>query len=211
MSAGFAMSVGLHGGTIRSAALAHNDRPSSVLAREFASFHIVTHGRCCLEVDGLDDRVWLSEGDLVILPAGHAHTVRDSPSSPATRLEELVAEGGVDARGTLRTGGGGAGTVLVCGGFHWEDRATTPIVASLPPIIHLQGRTRGGVDTWLRLTLAFLSEEADAGRAGAEITVTRLADLLFIEALRTYFSAPGTANCGEDLQSTFVATKKRRG
>jgi mannose-6-phosphate isomerase-like protein (cupin superfamily) len=60
----------------------------SVLGREFASFHIVTRGRCCLDVDGLDGRFWLSQGDLVILPAGHAHTVRDSPSSPATRLEE---------------------------------------------------------------------------------------------------------------------------
>jgi AraC-like DNA-binding protein len=168
----------------------------SVLGREFASFHIVTRGRCCLDVDGLDDRFWLSQGDLVILPGGHAHTVRDSPSSPATRLEELVADGGVDARGTLRTGGGGAGTVLVCGGFHWEDRATSPIAASLPPVIHLQGRTQGGVDTWLRLTLALLSEEAEADRPGAEIAVTRLADLLFIEALRTYFSAPGTPNLG---------------
>jgi len=167
----------------------------SVLGREFASFHIVTRGSCCLDVDGIDDRFWLSEGDIVILPAGHAHTVRDSPSSPATRLEELVAGGGIDARGTLRTGGGGAGTVLVCGGFHWEDGATGPIVASLPPIIHLQGRTRG-VDTWLRLTLAFLAEEAEAGRPGAEIAMTRLADLLFIEVLRTYFSAPGTPRQG---------------
>jgi AraC-like DNA-binding protein len=167
----------------------------SVLGREFASFHIVLRGKCCLDVDGLDDRFWLSEGDIVFLPAGHAHTVRDSPSSPATRLEELVAGGGIDARGTLRTGGGGAGTVLVCGGFQWEDGATSPIVASLPPIIHLQGRTHG-VDSWLRLTLAFLSEEAEAGRPGAEIAVTRLADLLFIEVLRTYFSAPGTPNHG---------------
>ncbi len=167
----------------------------SVLGRAFASFHIVTRGTCCLDVDGLDDRFWLSAGDVVILPAGHAHTVRDAPSSAATRLEELVAGVGIDARGTLRTGGGGARTVLVCGGFQWEDGAASPIVASLPPIIHLHGRTHG-VDTWLRLTLAFLSDEAESGRPGAEIALTRLADLLFIEVLRTYFSAPGTPNLG---------------
>ncbi len=167
----------------------------SVLGREFASFHIVTRGKCCLDVDGLDDRFWLSAGDVVILPAGHAHTVRDSPSSAATRLEELVAGGGIDARGTLRAGGGGVRTVLVCGGFQWEDGANGPIVASLPPIIHLHGRTLG-VDTWLRLTLAFLSDEAESGRPGAEIALTRLVDLLFIEVLRTCFSAPGTPNLG---------------
>jgi AraC-like DNA-binding protein len=167
----------------------------SVLGRDFASFHVVTRGSCCLDVDGVDGRTWLSEGDLVILPAGHAHTVRDSPSSSATHLEELIAGSGIDARGTLRTGGGGAVTVLVCGGFHFEDRATNPIVASLPPIIHLRGRTRG-VENWLGLTLAFLKEEAEARRPGAELAVTRLADLLFIEVLRTYFSAPGTSRVG---------------
>jgi AraC-like DNA-binding protein len=167
----------------------------SVTGREFVSFHIVTHGSCCLDVQGLDGRFALAEGDLVILPGGHTHTVRDSPSSPATRLEELIAGSGIDARGTLRAGGGGAVTVLICGGFHFEDGSTNPIVASLPPIIHLRGRTRG-VENWLGLTLAFLAEEAEAGRPGAELAVTRLADLLFIEVLRTYFSAPETSRLG---------------
>jgi len=167
----------------------------SVTGRDFASFHIVTHGRCCLDVQGLDGRFALSEGDLVILPGGHTHTVRDSPSSPATRLEELIAGSGIDANGTLRTGGGGAVSVLICGGFRFEDGATHPIVASLPPIIHLRGRTRG-VENWLGLTLAFLAEEAEAGRPGAELAVTRLADLLFIEVLRTYFSATETSRVG---------------
>ena len=162
----------------------------SVSGRDSASFHIVTRGSCWLDIDRVDGCFSLSEGDLVILPAGHAHTVRDSPSSPATRLEELIAGGGIDPRGTVCTGGGGASTVLVCGGFHYEDRAANPIMASLPPVIHLRAHNRA-VDNWLRLTLAFLSEEAEAGRPGAETVVTRLADLLFIEVLRTHFSARG--------------------
>lgn len=111
----------------------------SVLGREFASFHIVTRGRCCLDVDGLDERFSLAEGDLVILPTGCAHTVRDSPSSQATRLEELVAEGGVDAHGTLRTGGGGAATVLVWGGF--TGRIAQPIRSS--PLSHRSSTFKG--------------------------------------------------------------------
>ncbi len=167
----------------------------SVLGREFASFHLVTRGRCCLDVDGLTERIWLAEGDLVILPTGNAHTVRDAPSSPATRLEELIAGTGVDASGTLRSGGGGATTVLVCGGFHFEDPAANPLLASLPPIIHLRGRSRAA-DRWLDLTLALLSDEAESDRPGAAMTMIRLADLLFIEAVRTYFSAPGTSKHG---------------
>src|SRR5215831_11546100 len=66
----------------------------SVLGRDFASFHIVVRGQCCLDVDGVEGPISLSEGDLVILPTGNAHAVRDSPSTPATRLDELVAGAG---------------------------------------------------------------------------------------------------------------------
>jgi AraC-like DNA-binding protein len=167
----------------------------SVLGREFASFHLVSRGRCCLDVDGLKERIWLAEGDLVMLPTGRAHTVRDAPSSPATRLEELIAGAGGDVSGTLRSGGGGALTVLTCGGFHFEDRARNPLLASLPPIIHLRRQTLA-MDNWLTLTLAFLTQEAESHRAGAMSTLIRLADLIFIEAVRTYFSAPGTPKHG---------------
>lgn len=162
----------------------------SVVGRDFATFHLVTGGRCCLDVDGVPGRVWLSAGDLVILPLGNAHVVRDSPSSPSTRLEELIAGAAARGRGTpLRSGGGGRPTALVCGGFHFDDRRTNPLLAGLPPVIHLRGRTRG-VETWLRMALAFLADEADLTGPGAETVVTRLADILFIEAIRSYFSKP---------------------
>jgi AraC family transcriptional regulator, alkane utilization regulator len=161
----------------------------SVLGRDFATFHLVTRGKCCLDVDGVDGRLWLSAGDLVILPLGNAHVVRDSPSSTATRLEELIAEGSTKANGTVRSGGGGKPSTLVCGGFHFDDRRTNPVLAGLPPVIHLRGHTHG-VETWLRMALTFLAKEAHADRPGADTVVTRLADILFIQAIRTYVSAP---------------------
>jgi AraC-like DNA-binding protein len=166
----------------------------SIRARDVATFHLVARGRCCLQVDGLQQPVWIGEGDLVILPTGRAHTVRDVPSSEVTHLEDLIAGAARDAGGVLRAGGGGAKTVLVCGGFWFEDRAN-PLLPSLPPLIHLRGRRRD-TDGWLNLTLAFLAEEAESRRPGADIMMVRLADLLFIEAVRTYVSAPGPPKSG---------------
>jgi AraC-like DNA-binding protein len=160
----------------------------AVLGREFATFHVVLRGAACVEVDGVDGITRLSEGDLIILPHGSAHVVRDSPTSPATRLEQLIAGGGLDARGTLRSGGGGPRTVLVCGGFYFEDRATNPLLTSLPKLIHLRGRSRG-VASWVKMTLDFLRHESDGARPGADAVVTRLADILFIEALRAHASS----------------------
>src|SRR5437867_2578985 len=64
----------------------------AVLARDFATFHVVLEGGGFIEVDGVEDRLRLSEGDLIVLPHGSAHAVRDSPSTPATRLEELIED-----------------------------------------------------------------------------------------------------------------------
>src|SRR5260370_14954305 len=50
-----------------------------VARREVASFHIVTGGTCWLTVEGIDKPVLLTEGDLVILLHGHAHTMTDHP------------------------------------------------------------------------------------------------------------------------------------
>src|SRR5207244_5531874 len=95
----------------------------AVLGRDFATFHVVLRGGGFVEVDGVAGRTRLAEGDLVVLPHGSAHVVRDSPATPATRLEELIAGGAMDARGTLQSGGGGARSVLVGGGFYFGDRA----------------------------------------------------------------------------------------
>jgi AraC-like DNA-binding protein len=162
----------------------------SVVGRDFASFHLVLRGRCCLDVDGVEGRSWLSAGDLVIVPLGNAHAVRDSPSSAAPRLEELVAGSSTKGQGyTLQSGGGGEATALVCGGFQYDGGRTNPVLAGLPPVIHLRGRARG-VDTWLRMALAFLAQEAESWSPGADAVVTRLADILFIEAVRACYSAP---------------------
>jgi AraC-like DNA-binding protein/mannose-6-phosphate isomerase-like protein (cupin superfamily) len=167
----------------------------AVVRRHSAAFHLVTRGRCCLDVDGIGERFWLSEGDLVILPTGSAHTLRDRPTSPVTHLDRLVAEHAVAEGGTLRAGGGGAESVVVCGGFAFDEHGGRTIFAGLPPIIHLRAGTHTA-DSWLGMTLAFLAAEADSRRPGAEAVMIRLADLLFIEAVRTHFSAPGSARSG---------------
>jgi len=167
----------------------------SVIGRDFATFHIVLRGKCCLEADSGGGRTWLSEGDLVILPHGNAHVVRDSPTSQATQLEDLIADGHSDHRGIVRAGGRGPKTVLVCGSLQFEERAANPLLAALPPVIHLRGR-RPGVEAWLRTTFDFLTRESDAYRPGADCVITRLADILFIEAIRAYFASPEAERLG---------------
>jgi AraC-like DNA-binding protein len=80
-------------------------------------------------------------------------------------------------------------SILLCGGFHFEDRQANPLLAVLPEVIHLRGRQRR-VHAWVRFVLDLLKRESEGGLPGAEAIIARLADILFIEALRAYFAAP---------------------
>jgi AraC-like DNA-binding protein len=157
-----------------------------VAGRDFATFHLVLEGNGFVDVEGAG-RLRLEEGDLVILPKGNAHVVRDAPASEVTRLEQLIEGGRMDARGTLRTGGKGPRTVMVCGAFHFEKASANPLLLALPSVLHL--RTRRAAQ-WVRTAVRFLKQESDSGRPGADLVVTRLADVLFIEALRTHLATP---------------------
>jgi hypothetical protein len=86
-----------------------------VSPRKVASFHVVTGGTCWLTVEGIDKPVLLTEGDLVILPHGHAHTMTDHPETPVTRLEDLVRKQPGEHNGKFYSIGQGPVTTLVWG------------------------------------------------------------------------------------------------
>src|SRR5215467_13267908 len=102
--------------------------------RAVASFHLVIQGTCWLTVEGMNTTVSLAEGDLVILPHGHAHTIIDHPNTPVTRIEDLEPkQSGAQVR-VIARGGPGAVTTLVCGGFLLEE-TINPLISMLPPVL----------------------------------------------------------------------------
>ena len=153
--------------------------------RASATFHLVTRGGCWLEVQDGDQPRWLASGDLVILPHGHAHQLRDDLSRHVVPLEELVSSrAGADAR-YLRHDGLDECTALLCGGFTIEDRDALPVLAALPVVIHIQ-REDGEPDPWLENIAALLRHEITTLHPGAEAVITRLMDVLLTQTIRRY-------------------------
>src|SRR5215470_936212 len=103
------------------------------------AFHIVTAGRCWLEVDGEPDQIPLAAGDLVLLPTGSRHRMRDTPATPATDLQEILATTPPGQHGHLRWGGSGPRTGLLCGGFAVEGGPAHPILRTLRPAVVIRG------------------------------------------------------------------------
>ena len=150
------------------------------------AFHIVAEGKCWLQVAGATPPVKLVEGDFVVVPRGDKHTMCDSAASTIVDFFDLAKRSAPDDKGVFRAGGNGVITKLVCGGMQFDNGATDPLLAVLPPLIHVKGKGGKGA-TWLQATISQVLEELDSSGAGAQAVVTRLADILFIKAVRTYF------------------------
>jgi AraC-like DNA-binding protein/mannose-6-phosphate isomerase-like protein (cupin superfamily) len=151
------------------------------------AFHIVTAGRCWLEVDGEPKQIALAPGDLVLLPTGSRHWMRDDPATTATELEEILATSPPGRHGRLRWGGSGPRTSMLCGGFAIEGGLAHPIFRALRPAVVIRG-AGGRPVTWLSATMALLSEETASDAPGAGEVMTRLADVLLAQALRAALS-----------------------
>ena len=150
-----------------------------------AVFHIVEHGRCWLQLSGEATFTKLSAGDLVVITRGK-HTLRDAPATPAVDFVDLVTLQAKHKDRVIRAGGRGPVTRFVCGGMQFENGATNPLLAVLPPLLHVKRKEIRGHSS-LRLTVEHILSELDSGGSGAAEIVTRLADILFIQAVCWYF------------------------
>lgn len=144
------------------------------------SFCTVLEGSCLLAIDG-QERVVLAAGDFVLLPATPAFTL--SGFEPATPIR-VDPEAAASATGELRHGRPeGEPDVRLLGGYFAFDSPDPGLLESLlPPLVHL--RAAGRLQALVRL----VGEEARADNPGRDLILSRLVEILLVEALR---AAPG--------------------
>jgi AraC-like DNA-binding protein len=159
------------------------------------SFHVVTAGGCWLGVDGADP-LYLRAGDLALVPHGRGHRLFSQPGvTPARRVDQLPQQLLSEHYSILRHGGGGAPSTLVCGIVSFHDPAATQLLRLLPPVIHTDGATAPS-RTWIGDTLSLMAAEVRQLRPGGEAVITRLADILVIQAIRAWIEGDPAARTG---------------
>lgn len=152
-------------------------------------FHVVTAGRCWLEVEGAESRI-LEQGSLTLVPHGVGHSVRSAPLAEAEPLFDIPVEQVSDRYEIMRYGGGGDFTHLTCGVMRFDHVAAQRLIALLPKVLQIDSWD-DDVGGWLQSTLRLISREASVLRPGGETVITRLADILVIQAIRSWIdSAP---------------------
>jgi AraC-like DNA-binding protein len=157
-------------------------------------FHVVTSGRLRLET-GDDDSSWIQPGGLALVPRGEGHVLRSEPGAAAPGILELERELVSDRYEILRHGEGGAPTSLICGAVRFEHPAARNLVEILPATIVVDASSSAKLD-WMHSLLGLMAAEASELRPGGEAVITRLGDILVIQAIRAWIETAPAARSG---------------
>lgn len=148
-----------------------------------ARFHIVTRGQCWLKIEGQEEPLFMSNGDLVIIPYGASHSLTDAVDEEAQPLNKVLEDANYDGKGVLVYGGGGSECCLVCGEFAFGDMNNHPLLDNLPVKLFVKAN-KGYSTKWLDSAIGFIAHEANSMEAGANAIIDRLSEIILIQVIR---------------------------
>jgi AraC-like DNA-binding protein len=159
-----------------------------------ATFYVLARGSMRLRVDGVEQPLLVSAGDVVLVPQGSAHVLDDGARRAPAPRDFIPPE---ELRGSLlaplRLGGDGPVSTLITGCFQFSAGVHSPLLSSFPPAIHLPARD-ARASPWLASTVQLIAAESAAPGPGSALVLGRLADVLLVQALRM---RAATASAGE--------------
>jgi AraC-like DNA-binding protein len=147
-------------------------------------FHWLTEGECKVRLAGSTQVIDARAGDLILFPHDDQHVL-------GTDLRLAPVEGfGQDASSNtgllhLRLGGGGATTRFVCGYVACHREVLRPLLEALPRVLRIPIGESPAAES-LREVLRLGVQESAATSEGSASLRAKLAELLFVEALRRH-------------------------
>lgn len=150
-------------------------------------YHVVTAGTCFGGLLGAPP-ITLSAGDILVFPQGDAHVLSSAPGmrgTPDLELHQSLIPHSLPI--AIKTGDGEHSSAhLICGFLGCDARPFNPLLAHLPPVLHVpSGYARDGV---LAQFVALALHEAGKLTAGSQSVLARLSELMFIEVVRLHLA-----------------------
>ena len=160
-------------------------KPYMATPAHVIGFHYILDGQCVTAVEG-QEPCTLAAGDMVLYPRNEEHRIGSDVGLPLTDTADLVQSS--DGVGVLRIdhGGGGAECRLICG-FLGGDAQLEPLIATLPSVMKLTVRDTPGGE-WISQSFRFGARQLSNADPGAAAIMSKMSELLFVEALRRYLA-----------------------
>jgi AraC-like DNA-binding protein len=153
-------------------------------------FTAVVKGACWLTVEGEVAPLRLETGDVVMVSADRSFVLAGDLNAPQADGAQLFA----DALDDMAVVGDG-NDFFAIGGHVVLDAERGHVLADvLPPVLHVDGKSSEA--SAMRWLLDQLVKEVAADRPGAVLASEQLAQLLFVQTIRSYLAASGPLAMG---------------
>ena len=156
-----------------------------------ARFGLVVRGGCRLKLHDSRETLALATGDCFVIAHGARYQLLDDLRTPTVDCFSLIRD---KIGQVIHVGGEGAGTTIISGWFLFDRERARPLLSLLPPLIHIrmeQERT-----TMLQSALHLLAMETFDQSLGNGLVVSRLADIIFLQAVRAHVATLGDDDTG---------------
>ncbi len=130
-------------------------------------FHLIDEGECMVDFARTGDSLLLHSGDLVMFPHGAAHTLRSPPDTDAGPAANRF-------------------TSILCGEFEFATGSRNPILDALPDWIIVR---EADSQQQFRHLARLMVHEARQESFGRQLVLDKLADALFVMALRQHIAS----------------------
>ena len=162
---------------------------------------VVLDGTCFLAAAGHAPLV-LTKGDFILIPAAYDFTFEsDAPPPPGNYTEPIFNEGGEVRLGTTE---GSPDVTILVGHCSFGSPDAALLVALLPQLVHVRGEVR------LATLVQLVGEETRGSRPARDLVLTRLLEVLLIEALRSTTGTQTSAGLLRGLADPRLAIAIRR-
>ena len=161
-------------------------------------FHVVTAGECFMEFPDRAPAI-VRPGEFALMPRGEGHFIKHAEGARTKPYFDLPIQHISQRYELLDYGGGGHETTLICGAVRFAHPAANDLISLLPSLIHIKTWSTNASAAhaeWMHSTLRLMAAEASARQPGGETIVTRLADILVIQAIRAWLIENPTARGG---------------
>jgi AraC-like DNA-binding protein len=164
---------------------AEDCRPFLANPAQLIFYHVVLKGGFMLSVEG-EPPIEVHAGEVVLLPRNDVHMLATEPGLKPVHGSSLVQPAPDGRLARIRHGGGGEETHMVCG-FLGSEEASNPLFASLPRALRI-GLREGTSRDWIEASARFAADELAEGRLASSSVMSRLSEVLLVEAVRAYAS-----------------------
>jgi AraC-like DNA-binding protein len=157
-------------------------------AEHVIEYHVVVSGKCWGGLIG-EPGIELEAGDIIVFPQGDSHVMSSASGARGPASVEPHAQAALQ-RLPIRVDLGGTGrdpVNLVCGFLACDARPFNPLLAALPRVIVIRKKSSNSahanvLDHFINMALV----ESQTPRAGGEVVLARLSELMFVEVVREY-------------------------